>query len=402
MIRPVLSASSYLVAGTLVQAILAFAGNIVLLRALDPAEFGRFAVTLAGISLIASILSLRLGVVIIRTSDSEFTADFQRRYFTAIVAEAAVVSVISGLWLIVSGSASWTGALLVAAVGIQTFCHTARAFWERTMPYRRIAMAETLIVAIAQIVGVAVVVATQSDAALYWREAASAVATLALLKLFGGLTFHPLTWPRLYEWRSVLREARVTWLDSILEGIFQRFTVIAVALMAGDRGAGLFSMAQRLAVLPHQVIQPFGRVAANWFSRNTTPTDRRAGRNQLILLLLLPLSLAALLMVVVADTLVPGVFGEHWREAVPVLVAMGAVMIFMTVFEITRSYALVMKQTGALLWARAAQFGAFAAGIGAGWMTGGNTLVYAGAGLSAAFTAAFIVQLVLIRRRDAA
>lgn len=401
MIRPVLTASTYLVAGTIVQACLAFAGNIVLLRIIDPVEFGRFAITLAGISLIASILSLRLGFVVIRIPDSDFTTDVQRRYFTAIVVETTIVSAVSGLWLMVTGSISWTGAAIVASTAIQTFCSPARAFWERSMAYRRIAMVETAVVGLAQCVGVIAVLATRSDVALYLREVAAAVATLIALKLFGGLKFLSLTWPRLQEWRGVFREARSAWIDSILEGVFQRFTIIAVGLIAGERGAGLFSMAQRLAVLPHQVIQPLGRVAVNWFSRGDAPLNRRAGRDQLIRILLLPLFVAALVMVVVAEPLVPWMFGEHWRDAVPALMAMAGATIFMTIYEITRGYALVVKQTPALLWARAAQFGAFGAGVSFAWITGQAQLVYAGAGLSAAFALAFAVQLMLIRRREA-
>lgn len=401
MIRPLLSAGSYLTAGTLVQVALAFGANIVLLRSLGPHEFGHFAVTLAGISLIASILSLRLGVVVTRTPEAEFTAELQSRYFTAMLVEVAVVMVVSGLWLVISGRTGWTDVVLLGAVGLQSFCSHVRSFWERTMPYRRIAIAETAVVAVAQFAAVAIVLVTGSDAALYLREAIAALATLTALWLAAGLTFRPLAWPRLREWVDLLREARSIWLDSILEGVFQRVTVIAAAALAGSQGAGLFSMAQRLAVLPHQVIQPFGRVAVNWFSRTTTDSDRQRARNRLILTLLVPLLVAALFAVLTADPLVPWLFGDHWRDAIPILIAMSGAMVFLTIFEITRGYALATKQTPALLWARVAQFGAFGLGAGVAWVSGEGSLFYLGSGLSAAFAAAFAVQLALSRRRTA-
>lgn len=400
MINRLLLAGTQLTAATVLQVAMVFVGNIALLRILGPAEFGQFAVALAGVSLIAAVLSLRLGVVITRASDSEFTDDFQRRYFTAILAETVLIAVVSGLWLLASGRRSWTDALLVFSIALQAFCSADRAFWERTMQYRRLAIAETAVVAVAQIVGVAVVLQTRSDAALYIREAAGALAMFVALHMVGGLTFRPLAWPKLREWRSVLREARAIWLDSILEGIFQRVTVLAAVILAGDRGAGLFSMAQRLAVLPHQIIQPFGRVASNWFSRTALPDIRRQGRDQLIVVLTVPLLLGTLLTILLADPLVPWLFGPHWRDVVPILLTLSGVMIFMTLFEIMRGYALSMRKTSVLLGSRMAQFSVLAIAFGSALAAGDAGLLYLGYGLSGAFAAAFAIQMILLRRSD--
>ena len=157
MIRRVLFAGTHLATGTIIQALLAFAGNLILLRTLGPNEFGRFAVTLAGLSVIANVLSLRLGILVIRTPDSAFTPEIQSRYFTAMLVEITIVAVASGLWLLVSGRTAWVDILLVAAVSLQAFCSHARTFWERTMPYRIIAVMETGVVTVTQASGVAVV-----------------------------------------------------------------------------------------------------------------------------------------------------------------------------------------------------------------------------------------------------
>ncbi len=402
MIDRVLSAGSYLIAGTVIQAILAFAGNVIMLRALGPDEFGRFAVTLAGISLIAGLVSLRLGTVVIRTPDSALTIAFQKRYFTAMLAETGLVAALSTAWLIASGRTGWTDMLLLAAVAVQLFCSHARAFWERTMPFGMIAILETVVAALAQMAGVVIVLMTASEAAFYIREAVAAGAMLTGLWLVGGLTWRPLVWPRLNEWIQVFREARGAWLDAVLEGLFQRLTVLAAAMIGGHQGAGLFSMAQRLAILPHQLIQPLGRVAATWFSRAEESENRSKGRDRLILTVAGPLAVAGVLTIAAADPLVPWIFGEHWRDAVPILMAMSGAILFMSMFEITRSYALVIRRTQPLLAARAAQFAAFGIGLAAAWFASDARLIYLGGGFSAAFAMAFAAQFALLRRRESA
>ncbi len=402
MIRRVLSAGAHLATGTVVQALLALIGNLILLRALGPSEFGRFAVTLAGLSVIATVLSLRLGIVVIRTPESEFTPELQNRYFTAMLAETAIVAAVSGAWLVASGRTTWANVLLVGAVSLQAFCSHARSFWERTMPYRTIAVVETGVVAVTQASGVAVVLVTESEVALYVREATSALAVLFALLLVGGLSWRPLVRPRLREWREVFREARSVWFDSMLEGVFQRVNVLAAGALAGEQGAGYFSMAQRLALLPHQLIQPFGRVATTWFSRTIAAADRRQARDRLIVILALPLSIAVFATVLLADAVVPWVFGAHWHGAVPVLIAMSGAMLFITIFEITRAFALVTKQTRALLGARIGQVAAFGVAAGAGWWHRDTALIYLGIGVSAAFVAAFAIQLLILRRQEMA
>lgn len=267
------------------------------------------------------------------------------------------------------------------------------------MPYRQLALVETVAATVAHTTGVAIVLTTGSAVSLYIREATAAVTLIVALRLVGGLTFYRVTWPHLKEWRDVLRETWWGWIDSVLEAAFQRLTVIAAVALGGDHGAGLFAMAQRLSLLPHQLIQPFGRVAPNWFSRASGADERRSGLDRLILVFLLPLGAAALVTVLWADPLVSWVFGEHWRDAIPILTALSGAILFMTVFEVTRAYAFVTKDITALLGGRIAQFGALGLGAAAGWIVREAPVIYLAAGLSASFVLAFAFQFLVIHRR---
>jgi O-antigen/teichoic acid export membrane protein len=371
----------------------------VLLRILGPDKFGYFAVTLAAISLVASILSLRLGIIIIRTAADNFTPVTQRRYFNGIVAETAVVAVVSIGWLVASGRDTALDFMLVASVIVQNFCGHNRAYWERSMPYKTAAIVETCVVAFSQLAGVAIVLITRDVAALYVRELVAALALLAGLALVGGLTWHRLQWLSTSEWKSLLREARGIWLDSVLEGVFQRLTVLTTAAVAGDRGAGLFSMAQRIAGMPHQVLMPLGRVAITWFG-HAAKVDRRRTRDQLLIFLGLILALTAAVVISVADPVVPWLFGAHWTEAVPALIAMSGGIVFLTLFEVTRGYSLVVGATPVLIAGRLAQFSGFVFLSVLAWLWPAQSVELLGFGLSLAFALAFLVQFALLRRLE--
>ena len=57
--------SLFLVSGRAAQAFIAFGVNLVLVRYLTPEDFGRFALALAGVALVYTLLSLQINVLII-------------------------------------------------------------------------------------------------------------------------------------------------------------------------------------------------------------------------------------------------------------------------------------------------------------------------------------------------
>ena len=64
-----------------------------------------------------------------------------------------------------------------------------------------------------------------------------------------------------------------------------------VDLLGGDRAAGFFFQALRLENLPQQVLSPLvSRVAVTWFGRTEDRVARRKGRDELLLVIALPLT----------------------------------------------------------------------------------------------------------------
>ena len=71
-----------------------------------------------------------------------------------------------------------------------------------------------------------------------------------------------------------------------MEGNFQRLTILLAGLFGGEATAGLFFQAQRLAMVPHQILAPFvNRVLVVWFGQIEDTEKRKLGRDKVLLYL---------------------------------------------------------------------------------------------------------------------
>lgn len=390
--RTLLAGGAVLVIGQAVQAVVAFAANLVLVVYIAPADFGRFALILATASLVLSVLSLRVNTLIIRTREPDLTPDRQERYFSALTLETLAGAIVGLAWIQAAGFSGVWATVLVCVVCVRHWVEQNKAYFERQMPYVRLGLLETGSALAAHLASVVLVLLGFGPDALYWREVLLLALSTAGLACLRGLTWRRLRWLPMAEWRLLLREARGIWLDSALDAVYQRLVIQLAGVVGGDKGAGYFFQAQRLAVLPHVLITPLvGRMAATWFGRVDAP-DRRRGRDRLLSALALPLLVGAAIALFYADPLVPWLFGEPWRPTAPVFAAMSGLVLFMSLFEVLRTYCMITRQTRLLLAGRAAQYGGLVATLVVGVIAGDTPLVETLAvGVSVGFGAAFAV-----------
>lgn len=387
-----------LTCGGMMQAGVSFGANLVLVRFLMPEDFGSFAVALASASLVISVLSLRLNVLIIRSSESHLDERRRSLYATALLVEVLVATLVAVLWLAAIGHTGLMELLLVASVGVGHWVATSKGFFERSMPFRTIALVETGGALVGHCAAIGLALAGFGAVSLYLREMVAVLVTFAGLVLVGGLTFVRPRWISGPEWRALLTEARGIWFDSVLEGVFGRMVILVVAGLSGLRGTGFFSQAQRLAGTPHQVAAPvFTRLAAAWFGQTRDAAMRARGRRQLLVLAFVLLAFGAALAVGFGETAIVVIFGETWRPVAPLLALMAGSIIFSTLYEINRAYALSVGATRAALSARLAQYAVFllVVALGVGWGVEAAALA-----LSGAFAAAFVVLEVGIRYHE--
>jgi O-antigen/teichoic acid export membrane protein len=398
--RQVSVSGVFLVGGSIVQALIAFAANLVLVRYLDPADFGRFAVVQAGAGLVLSLISFRVGTQILGASEAELTLEVRRRLFSVLSIETLMAGLITVIWLATTDVWHPADLLLVAAVLIVHWTTHDRTFFERSMRYGRLALIETGTSVAGHLLAIGLVVAGLGAATIYIREMFIALAGLAVLGGLRTLSFYRLCWPSWAEWGRVLRHVRGIWLDSMLEGSFQRLVLLAVNAVGGLTGAGLFYQANRLAVVPQQFLQPVtSRVLFTWLARQSDEDVRQAGCRKALLLLALPLGVAALVVWLWADPLVPMIFGAAWAPAAGILSALIGVILAVLPFEVLRSYAVAARRVRLLLLARLVQYAAFLLPLAPFWWSAPQEVERVAWALSASCIAAFLALAVLTLRR---
>lgn len=385
----VLRGGAYLLSGTAVQAVVAFAANLVLARALQPSDFGRFAVVQALAGLVLAVISLRVNVLINRTPEGAMT-DERRGLLMSVIALETIAAALIILGLVTMGGSvePWDYAL-VASILLGHWLGFERSMIERLQQFRRVAVIETTAQVGGHILAVGLVLAGIGPAALYLRELFGALAMAAMLRMVGERSVVHFHFPTLAQWRQVFGAARGVWLDSMLENCFQRLTVLVAGAIGGQSGAGLLFQAQRLAIVPQQVFQSvFARSMGVWFCQTDNHNARVRLRRQVARWVIPLLLLAGVADVALADPVVPWLFGEQWRPVVPILVWLAGVVIFLPLFELLRVDAISTRRIRLLLLARVGQYVAFSLPL-LPFLWREVELTQLGAALSLSFIAAF-------------
>ena len=400
--RDVKAGATALVIGQVVQVAIAFGTNIVLVRYIAPEGFGRFAITLATASLILSLVSIRVNSLIIRVPDGDLTLSLEERYFSYLTIETLVALVIGLAWVGLAGNPGALELSLVVFICLQHWINQNKSFFERGMPYVRLGVIETGCAVFANLATVLVALAGAGVAALYFREALLTLTMFASLSFVGGITWRRFRWLSRIEWVSLIREGRGIWLDSVLEGSYQRIAILLAGLVGGDRGAGFFFQAQRLAILPNQLLSPLvSRLAVNLFGRDNNPDSRKSLRNRQLMILAPILLIATAAAILFAVPVVTWVFGETWMKSGELLIAFAGVILFTSLFEYLKSYCFVTQSMRTLFMGRVAQYlmlGALPVLVGIGLVEDKTTALAIGISLGCA--AAFLVVIgVLLRNR---
>lgn len=389
--------------GTAVQVVVAFGANLVLARHLLPAEFGRFALVQAGVGLLLSVLSLRLITVILRTPAEDMTLETRRRLFTWMLVQNATVLALLAGWALMSGDLDFWDCVLGLSIVLGNWLNENRAFFERRQDFRGLVRIETGVQITGHLAAVVMVAAGMGASVLYLREVFFVAASIGGLAWMGGLSLYRPVMLRLADFRALYRDIRGIWLDGMLEGSFQRLTLLAVNTATSLTGTGLFFQAHRLAVVPHQFISPvIGRVLASWVGATENAALRRATRTRILLLLGGGLSLAAAAAYALADPLIPWIFGPNWAPAAPVLQALTGMIVFLSLFEALRCFAVMTKRVRLLLVARIGQYGGFVLPLLPLAWGGAVSVETMGLALSSAYAVAFVTLLLsfLFNERD--
>ncbi len=394
------SSAVILFSGNFVETIVAFGAQVVIARYLFPKDYGRFAITFANTSLVFLFLSLRVSTLIIRRPEAELTREVRERYYFVFSLETIVGAVATVLIVHWFHRLTLLDVILIAALAIGHWVEANRVFDERSMNYRRIVAVEVSSKLIAHAVAVALVVMGAGVLILYLREFIVAVLRLIGFRATGSLTIERLRWLPWREWRLVVAESRALWADGVLEGSFNRIVILLSATLGGAHGAGLFFFAHRLALVPQQFLMPIaGRLSGNWLSRQEDKALRRSSFSRLAGILFLFSAVMAVAAIAFADPVIPWLFGEAWRNSVPVFIALSGLILFGLLFEAVKVYCYVEGAGRAMLASRLSMFVVLALVSGTLYRIGVGPAESMGFGVSADFATAVGIGWFLLRHR---
>jgi O-antigen/teichoic acid export membrane protein len=350
--------ASWLLSGGVVRAGTAFLANLALVRLLTPEDFGRFAIIQADISLVGAILNFQTGPLLVQASEEELELYSLSRYTGALIAETLLVGMGAVITLWVLDLLTVGAVVLLIASLVTTWVNAETKLYERSFKYKHITYIETTAHVLSRLFAVIGAFFGMGALVLYLRKAVQQTVIIEGLRQIGGLVSLPVRWLSVEEWKVHFRKLRGFWADGLLERMFDRVTVMVLGWVAGEETTGYFYQARRLAITPNQVFSPFTyRMAFNYFS-NRIPKDRRystLGKGLLVEAGVLTTVAAGAWLV--ADPVIPWLFGKEWSSVTPMLLAMSGVIVGMPMFGTVQAY---FKSKNELrpfvIWGRGAQY----------------------------------------------
>lgn len=351
--------ASWMVSGGVLQAATSFIGNLVLVRFLLPGHFGVFALVLGTTGVVGTSINLRLHDILVRESADELDGDRRDLYLSVLLVQAAALGLLATLALWLVGLWGLFAAILVTSQVASIIINAQGRLYERSLDYQGVALYETVAHISGHVFAATGAVVGLGPIVLYAKEWVRVLGQLFGLGLLDGLTAFRLRRPSLADWRLIATKVRGFWTDGWLEQAFDHVLILSVGALAGTTITGYFYQAQLLAATPHRILQPATfRVTFNIFSRRIED-GRRRGLPRLLGLEAALLAPLALVGFVLADPVIPFVFGPGWDPVVPLFRAMTGVVLALTLFNTFKAYFMSEdRMLPFILGGRGAQYGA--------------------------------------------
>lgn len=384
---------SWMMGGGIFKVGLAFLANLALVRLLTPRMFGEFAIVQAIVSLVGAFLNFRTGPLLLQASDEELHPHALSRYTGALIVETFLVGAISVTVLELFGYLRPRSLIFLLATLGTSWVNTKRSLYERNFEYRELSILESAAAASAHALTVAGAFAGLGALVLYLRNAIRQTIVTIGLQWLGAWQQLPVRWLTLDDWRHLLNRLRGFWTDGVLNRLFDRATVLLVGSIAGEQTTGYFFQARKLAFAPDKILGPVtNRVALSHFSQRVEEKNQYNELIKGLLIIGFPLLLAGILVFLLADPVIPWVFGKDWAPAVPILQVMTGVIVGMPLLSLVQAYAMsagVMEKF--VISGRGTQFLVLATSTAIIWVFS----VDAGVGFGVSFSVSFLVSLLI-------
>ncbi|MCS4044985.1 PST family polysaccharide transporter [Salinibacter ruber] len=391
---------SWMMGGGTLKVGISFLANLALVRLLTPNHFGEFAIIQAIVSLVGAFLNFRTGPLLLQAPEEELHPHALARYTGALIAETLLIGGIASIVLAVFGYLHARSMVLLVATLAGTWVQMERVLYERSFEYKSLSIIETIAQACAHGFAVAGAFAGIGSFVLYLRNPIRQSILSIGLYWAGAIQTLPVRWLTVQDWTHILDRLKGFWTDGVLVRLFDRATVLIVGAIAGEQTTGFFFQARKLATAPDKILGPItNRVAFNYFSNRVEPGHRYDALRKSLLFFGVPLVVCAFLAALLADPIIPWVFGEEWKPAVPILQAMIGVVVGMPLLSLVKAYSMSRNSMRRLILAgRGVQFSVLAVSVLVVWILSKNAGIGFGIAFSLSYLLAIIATIISIRK----
>lgn len=349
----------HLFSNSVIQVFVAFVTNIILVRSISPQTFGSFAILIAIIGFVFSILSLRLSIHIINTPKSEYNESFVSKMNSVFFLEILSIFLCSLGVLFFTDNFQFWAIVILLALSTQHFVDYMKCFFERNMNYRVLARVETYSRLIGHFFAVISIYffPNKGFEILILREFISALCMLFGLWFINGLIPFVLSLPNRKVLSEFMAKIKSIWFEGVLEQSFTRLTILSVSYISNSAGVGIFSQAQRLSNLLDQFIAPiYSRFSLNWYSRQENSNKRMTAMYLLTFSLLIINSLLVIFLYYFIEAIVLFLYGDVWIEVANAMFYLFGLIIFRSPFEALKAYCYSQNILKIIFLARMIQF----------------------------------------------
>jgi O-antigen/teichoic acid export membrane protein len=310
-----------------------------MMRMLFPEDFGRYAILQANITLLSSILNLRVADFVLRIPEKDFDSTTYSKLSTALFLQSVILVVMAVLLMKVLGMLSLESGLIISAAVAGGWVAFFTRVYERSFEYRNIALLESGGNIVANISAVVAVFSGLGALTLYLKD----LLRIAII-LSGLVALKAIQLPRMLRVdldlvRYIRSGVTGIWIDGFLEQTFDRILILLLGNFVGENQTGIFYQAKRLSILPYELTQSLSvRLAYNYFSHKSKSDQKY---HQLVMILgveLISMIIIAGLMVGTSQWLVPMVFGEKWVPVIPVIYFLVGFSVFITLYNTIKVY----------------------------------------------------------------
>lgn len=391
-----------MIAGGLFQAISGFGANVVLARNLEVQDFGFFAVVSSMIALVALFVNSCAGIVAISSNEDDFQGEYKSKLHSILLVELLLIFIISTFILLIFNQMNFGIMFYILGTIIVSWSDFQMKFIERQNGFREVSIVETSSELLSHILAIIVLLLGFGVLALFIR-----LFFKGIIKV--GFQFFYIKMPviRIVQfdrlWLKIyFHNAKHFYSSGLLESGLDRIIILFLGAFSGVKETGFFFQARRLAIVPHQILQPyFYRILFNTFSRDVSYKSAFRELNKNMAFLLILLSLALVLTFTIGHEIIVFTFGSKWAPVTEIIYFLSGIIAASVPFELLKAFyqAKTVNMVKFLYFGRGAQYFCLTLSIIVSLIIGSHYVLILSVGISSGYAVGSMLLYYILYRQ---